>query len=315
MPGGTGFDGTAPGSGGPRGAGRVGGMFGTGTPGPLRLFRQALSGQISWMLPLALLSSIPLLRRFRPRRSLDRRTQAAMFWLAWLLPMVVFFSIAGFFHQYYLVTLAPGIAALVGAGTVRGWKDWQAHRKGWRWFLPAAGVLNLMFELGVVWPYTGLRWSLVVLAVGLTAVGAALVLWAKRAPSRRLGAALSVLALLVAPGYWALTPMLNGVNGQMPSAGPAGGNTFGGGRMAMRAGAYGFPDGGFRGGAVDGAPGPAQVPGYGGASLQARTGPAAASLRGRTVRMLASPRRGRTGRRLSMGSKASREAVACPARS
>lgn len=33
------------------------GMFGTGTPGPLRLFQQELSDQISWLLPFAILES------------------------------------------------------------------------------------------------------------------------------------------------------------------------------------------------------------------------------------------------------------------
>ncbi len=31
------------------------GMFGTGTPGPLRLFQTELSDQISWLLPFAIL--------------------------------------------------------------------------------------------------------------------------------------------------------------------------------------------------------------------------------------------------------------------
>ena len=36
----------------------------------------------------------------------------------WLIPGMVFFSVAGFFHQYYLIMLAPPIAALAGAGAV-----------------------------------------------------------------------------------------------------------------------------------------------------------------------------------------------------
>lgn len=54
------------GGGGPGGGGKSGtgtgskmqsgsGMFGTGTPGPLRLFQTELSDQISWLLPFAIL--------------------------------------------------------------------------------------------------------------------------------------------------------------------------------------------------------------------------------------------------------------------
>ncbi|MDI5790687.1 hypothetical protein PO124_26445 [Bacillus licheniformis] len=57
--------------------------------------------------------------------------------MMWLLPVAAFFSIAGFFHHYYLIMLAAPIAALSGAGwtaLVRlyqeesGWKTAAANR-------------------------------------------------------------------------------------------------------------------------------------------------------------------------------------------
>jgi 4-amino-4-deoxy-L-arabinose transferase-like glycosyltransferase len=213
-------------------SGRRGGFggagFGTGTPGVLRLFQRELSGQISWLLALALLSAIPLLRNLRWRKPLDAQERAAVFWLSWLLPMVVFFSIAGFFHPYYLVTMAPGIAGLSAAGLVQMWRDWKA-RNSWKWFLPGVFVLDLAIECIIVWPYANLRAVLVGSSV-LAAALAAMLLWRSSESVRRTatGTVLGVGALLISPAYWSLTPILYGVNESIPSAGPQQ-DRFGGG--------------------------------------------------------------------------------------
>lgn len=39
--------------------------------------------------------------------------------------MCVWFSVAGFFHQYYLATIAPFIAALIGIGVTEMWKMYK----------------------------------------------------------------------------------------------------------------------------------------------------------------------------------------------
>jgi 4-amino-4-deoxy-L-arabinose transferase-like glycosyltransferase len=43
-------------------------------------------------------------------------------WGGWLFIGFVFFSFAGFFHAYYLVMLAPPLAALVGMGAAQLWR-------------------------------------------------------------------------------------------------------------------------------------------------------------------------------------------------
>ncbi|MGZ6364292.1 MAG: glycosyltransferase family 39 protein, partial [Ktedonobacterales bacterium] len=98
-PQGGGFGNGGPGGGGPGGGT---GMFNTGNPGLFRLFTQPLGGQIVWLLPLALIGivALALAQRFRPRE--DRQQQSLILWGTWLLTMAVFFSVAGFFHQYYL---------------------------------------------------------------------------------------------------------------------------------------------------------------------------------------------------------------------
>lgn len=78
------------------------GMFGTGDPGVLRLFSTELSGQISFLLPFVLLGVMALAVQFFRKREWSIQHKFALFWVAWLIPMMVFFSIAQFFHQYYL---------------------------------------------------------------------------------------------------------------------------------------------------------------------------------------------------------------------
>ena len=75
-----------------------------------------------WLLPMALLGMLALAWQGRPRFREDRKQQSLILWGTWLLTMAVFFSIATFFHQYYLSTFAPAICALFGIGVVVMWR-------------------------------------------------------------------------------------------------------------------------------------------------------------------------------------------------
>ncbi|WP_307811805.1 glycosyltransferase family 39 protein [Ktedonobacter robiniae] len=104
----------------------IGGMgFDIGTPGPLRLFGLSLGSQIGWLLPLAVLGMLARAWQQRPNVREDRKLQSLVLWGMWLLTMGMFFSVAGFFHQYYLTVMAPAIAALVGIGLVTTWQDYR----------------------------------------------------------------------------------------------------------------------------------------------------------------------------------------------
>lgn len=113
--------GNGPGNGGPGGGGgKSVNMFGTGDPGPLRLFQSALSGQISWMLPFSLIGLLgAIVSWYRDRRGHAAEMKETLFWAAWLVPVAGFFSIAGFFHQYYLIMLAPPIAPFLVSDGIR----------------------------------------------------------------------------------------------------------------------------------------------------------------------------------------------------
>lgn len=214
-----------------------GGMFNTGTAGPLRLFQSELSGQISWMLPFALLSALGLLIGIRRKQPLTDKQKESLFWLAWLLPMMGFFSVAGFFHQYYLVMLAPAIAVLTGAGWIELF-GFNRRREGWkRWLFPIGILGTTVFQLCILIPYRSqIGWALPI-SVGV--LGSLLTLYfclthskneeishqnhhtsTVRMKIEKIAAVGGILVLLAGPLYWAATPLLYGDNAMMPAAGP-----------------------------------------------------------------------------------------------
>lgn len=230
------FGGADGGQGG-RGGMNGGGMFNTGTAGPLRLFQQELSGQASWLLPFVLFGVIGIFAGLR-RRSFTMQHKEALFWLAWLVPAMAFFSIAGFFHQYYLIMMAPPVAALAGAGWYKLWHYYK-ERSGWlSWLLPVAVPATAAFQWYIIHPYDdtiGSGWSTGVLAAG---IAAAFFLIVQRLLKDRAKPALvhtaavaGLLVLLIGPLYWAFTPITYGLNSMTPAAGPDSSESggFGGG--------------------------------------------------------------------------------------
>ena len=201
-----------------------GGAFGTGQAGPLRLFQSELSGQASWLLPFVAFACVGLLAGIRFRKPLTDKQNETLFWLAWLLPSMVFFSVAGFFHHYYLIMLAPSIAALAGAGWVELWNQYR-DKEGWkRWLLPAGLLTATVFELYVLQPYQkqiDIGWSIGIGAAGI-ALSIVLILAAKKEKLSSMAAIAGMLVLLMGPMYWAATPLLYGDNNMLPQAGPSG---------------------------------------------------------------------------------------------
>nr|WP_205755720.1 MULTISPECIES: glycosyltransferase family 39 protein [Bacillus amyloliquefaciens group] len=223
------------GGGGPGGGGKSGtgtgskmqsgsGMFGTGTPGPLRLFQTELSDQISWLLPFAIFGMAGLLiAGARERRRLSAEQKETIFWAAWLVPIAGFFSVAEFFHHYYLIMLAPPIAALVGAGWV-ALVHLYRKQAGWKtWLLPAAILVTTGFELFILRNYNdqiGAGWSIGVGVIGAVAAIALFVFKQRQKPLSYYVSLAALLVLMVMPIYWASTPLLYGGNSSLPETGP-----------------------------------------------------------------------------------------------
>ncbi|KGE19507.1 glycosyltransferase family 39 protein [Paenibacillus wynnii] len=207
-----------------------GGMFNTGTAGPLRLFQSELSGQSSWLLPFAAFACIGLFASLR-RTNFTQKHKEALFWLAWLVPIMGFFSIAGFFHQYYLIMMAPPIAALAGAGWSELWSLYR-DRSGWlSWLLPAATLITAALQWYILHPYDntiGSGWSIGILLAGAMIALLLAAFKGKEKPFAYAAGLAGLLVLLIGPMYWALTPITYGQNSMIPAAGPTGGNEMGG---------------------------------------------------------------------------------------
>ncbi|WP_442930225.1 ArnT family glycosyltransferase [Micromonospora sp. LH3U1] len=255
--------GSVGGGGGPRGGG--GGPF-SGQTGVLRMFGGEIGGQISWLLPAALILLVAgLLLAGRAART-DRTRAGLLLWGGWLLVTGLIFSfMSGIFHAYYTVALAPAIGALVGIGVTLLWRQRHAlpgsgtdATAGTRWqrWRPLAATVTLAGTLAVtVWwawvllgrsPdwYPWLRTA--VLVAGL--VGAALILLAGRLPRRLMPVVLGLgaAAALAGPVAYAVQTAATPHTGSIPSAGPSV--------------AGGFGRGGFPGGQP---PGGMQLPGGG----------------------------------------------------
>lgn len=197
----------------------------TGAPSMFRLFNRQIGGQIGWMLPLAVIGTAIAMYKFR-RWPFERSKTALLFWSCWLIPQVVFFSIAQGFHRYYLVVMAPGVSALVGIcySTLANWVISDGKR---RWFLPIGLFITSSTQLWIISQYNEWRWMLLVVAGTGALALYMLIRLAHGGRSRQnnsykqLILMVGIVSLLVAPFAWSITPVLYGAgNPSFPFAGP-----------------------------------------------------------------------------------------------
>ncbi|MFZ4235119.1 glycosyltransferase family 39 protein [Streptomyces murinus] len=244
--------GSVGGGGGP-GGGAGGGMW--GETGWSRMFDSETGGQISWLLPAALIllvAGLVATRRYR-RTSVTRG--ALLVWGGSLVTtMVVFSYMAGIFHQYYTVALAPYLAAVIGMGAGLLWE-----RRGQVW---AALALAASVVAAAAWGYvllnrtpTYLPWlKWLVLVGGLVAALGLIFAGRLTRPLALAAAALALVAALAGPTAYTLSTVDSAHEGSIPTAGPAGASMmgFGGGRGPGGGGRTGGTRGGFGGGRMPG---------------------------------------------------------------
>jgi 4-amino-4-deoxy-L-arabinose transferase-like glycosyltransferase len=190
--------------------------------GPLRLASAALAGQVGWLWPLALAGIVLPFRR--PLRwPLAPPQLAALLWGGWALIYGAVLSLAGgIFHDYYLVTLAPPLAALAAIALTELWQRAQRHGEG---TLAAALLLGATaWQAAIEWhqvPWQPTDWRLWLLLalLGGGMLGAAGVYWIPTAAVRaRAAFGLAIAALLVTPTAWALSNVLARGNVSFPVA-------------------------------------------------------------------------------------------------
>lgn len=225
---------TGGGPGGGQGGGQSMNMFGTGDAGPLRLFQSALSGQISWMLPFALFGLLGMIISWFRSREKTGEMKETIFWAAWLVPVAGFFSITGFFHHYYLIMLAPPIAALSGVGWYAMYGLYKNHKDWASYLLPAAVLTTAAFQVYILSAYTnqiGSAW-MYVMGIGGLGVTIALLMLKRIHPFGKQLTIISLCVLLLTPVYWSATPILYGGNSVLPESGPQLQNSNGGGMFS-----------------------------------------------------------------------------------
>ncbi|WP_462410103.1 ArnT family glycosyltransferase [Neobacillus sp. Marseille-QA0830] len=238
------------------GGGGGGANFG-GTTGLGRLFNSEMGGQISWLIPAALILMIVAIWLVRRNWKSDRSVPALLLWGGTFFVTGVVFSFGqGTIHPYYTVALAPAIGAMIGISVEVLWasKDHLSARLG----LAAAIALTAVWSFVLLnrsssW-HPWLRTAILIIGV-IAAIG--MVLLPKLGRKLMMGvAAAGLAACLAGPFAFTIQTIATPHTGSMPTAGP----TTGGG---------GFPGGGGSGEGqmppgANSSTGPSGNPGFGG---------------------------------------------------
>jgi hypothetical protein len=193
-----------------------------GETGVTRLFDGVSGGMVAWLIPAALLLTGFALVALRGLPRTDPTRAALVMWSACLVTIALVFSfMAGIYHDYYTVALAPAIAGAVALGAHMLWQ----RRTAW------LGRIGLATALGVttVWavvlmgratgePYASLQWVIGV-AGALATVG---LLFSHRLP-KALAAVVIALALLggvTGPAAYSVQTAATPHQGSIVTAGP-----------------------------------------------------------------------------------------------
>ncbi len=232
------------------GGGGGGAMF-SGATGITRLFAADMGGQISWLLPAALLLMALAFWFSRREQNKKRVWSALSLWgLTLIITGIVFSFGSGIIHTYYTVALAPSVGALVGIGAEILWRKRQQKSA-------LLGVIATIL-VTILWSYVlldrsaswlpWLRYTIV-----LVGVLASLALWLLRKSTTRLSSFMAGIALLACLGgaiAYSIETIATPHTGSTPTAGPTVASSQGGfpggfssrNRFFARAG-EGFPSG------------------------------------------------------------------------
>ncbi|MEU9309249.1 glycosyltransferase family 39 protein [Streptomyces sp. NPDC048256] len=240
-----------------------GASFG-GEAGLYRMFNDTIGGQISWLIPFAAIALVAgLVLRGRAPRT-DARRAALMLWGGWFVLHYLTFALAeGTFHPYYVTAMAPGIAALTGAGGVMLYNAFRngsaavevprAERSrdwGMGWALPAAVAASSVWAVVLLQRVSGSGTLYTVAEVVAGVAGAASVIgllvarFTKRQRLIGVAALAAVVALLAGPAAYSASAATSSTNGTNPTAGPSTGGMggMGGGGGQRPSGAGGGPE-------------------------------------------------------------------------
>ena len=208
------------GPGGGHGPGSTG--FG-GQTGIFRIFNNDFGPNIAWLLVLALAGGGLLLWILRKTPRTNRGRAAVIFWMLWLLIHIVVFSMtSGVIHPYYVVVMAPAVAALVGISLPFLWGAYT-RRKPYAWLLPVlVGVtaVTTVIILGYAGTMTWLMWTVGLLGI-VGMIGLLINLYTPRRWLQNLAIVATLSACTLAPTVYTLATVNITHTGSIPTAGPS----------------------------------------------------------------------------------------------
>ena len=208
------------GSGGGHGPGGAG--FG-GQTGIFRIFNNDFGPNIAWLLVLALAGGGLLLWILRKTPRTNRGRVAVIFWMLWLLIHIVIFSMtSGVIHPYYVVVMAPAVAALVGISLPFLWGAYT-RRKPYAWLLPVlVGVTaaTTVIILGYAGTMTWLIWIVGLLGL-IGMIGLLVNLYTPRRWLQNSAIITALAACTFAPTVYTLATVNVAHTGSIPTAGPS----------------------------------------------------------------------------------------------
>ncbi|PWT97989.1 MAG: glycosyl transferase, partial [Bacteroidetes bacterium] len=217
--------------------GGMGGNFG-GSTGLFRLFNSQMGGQISWLIPAALILLVVAVWLVRRNWKSDRTVPALVLWAGTFFITGIVFSFGqGTIHSYYTVALAPSIGAIIGIGVEVLWqrREQLVARIGLAGAIAATVVWSyVLLDRTSTWN-SWLRFAILIIG-GLAAI--AIAIGPRLGQNLMMGAAAAGLAAsLAGPFAYTMQTIASPHTGSMPSAGPTTsgdgfpGDRFGGGQM------------------------------------------------------------------------------------
>ena len=211
------------GGGAPSGGHGPGGTGFGGQTGIFRIFNNDFGPNIAWLLILALASGGLLLWILRKTPRTNRGRAVVIFWILWLIIHIVIFSMtSGVIHPYYVVVMAPAVAALVGIGVPFLWGAY-VRRKSYAWILPMLVGVTAVIAI-IILSYAGtmtwLMWTVGVLGT-IGVIGLLANLYIPKRWLQNLAIITSVAACMIAPVVYTLSTINVTHTGSIPTAGPS----------------------------------------------------------------------------------------------
>ena len=207
----------------PSGGHGPGGTGFGGQTGIFRIFNNDFGPNIAWLLVLALASGGLLLWILRKTPRTNRGRAAVIFWILWLIIHIVIFSMtSGVIHPYYVVVMAPAVAALVGIGVPFLWGAY-VRRKSYAWVLPMTIGVTAVIAI-IILSYAGtmtwLMWTVGVLGLA-GMIGLLVNLYSPKNWLQNSAIIASIAACTLSPVIYTLSTVNVAHTGSIPTAGPS----------------------------------------------------------------------------------------------